>query len=83
MMNPLAGSTPVLAQAVNIGHGAREFRQGANFPFLLVCLVRVVALVFLIGFAFWSLCFLWFAERPLTRPANKSERHTGLSDLSR
>ena len=81
-MNPLAG-TPVPAQADSIGHGAREFLQGTNFPFVLVCLVRVVALVFLIGFAFWSLCFLWFAERHLPDQRNKPERQSGLSGLSR
>jgi hypothetical protein len=80
-MNPLA-STPVPAHADSIGHGAREFRQGISSSPLLVFLVRVVALVFLIGFAFWSLCFLWFAERHLPDKRIKSERHTGLSGLS-
>jgi hypothetical protein len=81
-MNPLAG-TPVPAHADSIGSGAREVRWGINSRLLLVCLIRVVSVVFSVCLVFWSLWFLCFAERRLPDKQNKSERQSGLSDLFR
>ena len=62
IMNRLA-STLAPAYADHIGPGTRECRRGRSSPLLLVCLVRVVSLVFFVCLAFWSLWFLCFADR--------------------
>jgi hypothetical protein len=81
-MNRLAG-TLAAAHADHIGSGAREVRRGRRSPFLLVCLVRVVSLVFFVCFGFWSLWFLCFADRHPPDKRIKSESQAGLSGLSR
>jgi hypothetical protein len=82
IMNRLAG-TLAPAHATNIGSGARESRRGTSSPLLLVCLVRVVSLVFSVCVALWSIWFLWFADRHAPDKRYKSEGHTGLSSLFR